>query len=304
MEKRALVISGGGAKGAWGGGALQYMIEELYYDWDLFYGTSTGSLLITLTSLGEMQKLKECYTSVNNDSIFSVKPFTKKGKLNIFNAIWRFINCETSLGEADGLKDLLYEMFTESDFQATINENKKLHACITNYRTGCIEFKNNFTTSYDDYIDYTLASTSVPLAMDFVRKNGELYLDGGVMEHIPLQKAIDDGADEIDVIILRPEYYDIEKWNPDNMFDVMMRTIDLMQKEISTSDVLIGKLKAADKEVVLNFYYTPYNLTNNSLVFDKEQMLKWWKEGYEYIKENGSNKSFLLNSTGYKTIKI
>jgi predicted patatin/cPLA2 family phospholipase len=124
------------------------------------------------------------------------------------------------------------------------------------------------------------------------------------MEHVPLQQAIDDGAEEIDVIILRPEFYDKENWNPDNMFDVMLRTIDLMQKEISTSDVLIGKLKAGIKEVKLNFYYTPYNLTNNALVFNKEEMLKWWKEGYEYVKQNGYNKSFVVNSDGFKTIKV
>lgn len=300
--KRALVISGGGAKGAWGGGALQYMVEQLGYDWDNYYGTSTGSLLITLTALGEMQRLKESYTSVNNDNIFSVNPFNKKGKIKIGNAIWRFINHKTSLGESGGLKKRLREMFTEVDFLTTIKAKKKLHTCITNFHTGNIEFKSNYDESYLDYIDYTLASTSVPLAMDFVRKSAELYLDGGVMEHVPLQRAIDDGAEKIDVMILRPEFYNKDNWNPDNMFDVMMRTIDLMQKEISSSDVLIGKLKAHEREVVLNFYYTPYNLTNNSLIFDREQMLKWWQEGYEYIRDYGHNKSFVVNGNGFRQL--
>jgi adenine-specific DNA-methyltransferase len=99
---------------------------------------------------------------------------------------------------------------------------------------------------------------------------------------------------EIDVFILRPEKYEEEKWKPKNMFDVLTRTIDLMEKEISISDVVIAKLQAKEKNVKLNFYYTPYKLTDNSLIFNKEQMEKWWKEGYEYVKENGPTKQITL----------
>ena len=45
--KKALVISGGGSKGAFAGGLAQYLIEESRQNYDLFLGTSTGSLLIS-----------------------------------------------------------------------------------------------------------------------------------------------------------------------------------------------------------------------------------------------------------------
>lgn len=41
--KKALVISGGGSKGAFAGGIAQYLMEEEQRDYDLFVGTSTGS---------------------------------------------------------------------------------------------------------------------------------------------------------------------------------------------------------------------------------------------------------------------
>ncbi|MFT5890434.1 MAG: NTE family protein [Dokdonia sp.] len=44
---RALVISGGGSKGAFGGGVAQYLMEELGHTYDLFIGSSRGSLLIS-----------------------------------------------------------------------------------------------------------------------------------------------------------------------------------------------------------------------------------------------------------------
>jgi len=45
--KKALVISGGGSKGAFAGGLAQYLIEEERQNYDLFMGTSTGSLLVS-----------------------------------------------------------------------------------------------------------------------------------------------------------------------------------------------------------------------------------------------------------------
>jgi len=40
---RALVISGGGSKGAFAGGVAQYLLEEKKKkEYDLFIGTSTG----------------------------------------------------------------------------------------------------------------------------------------------------------------------------------------------------------------------------------------------------------------------
>jgi len=42
---KALVVSGGGSKGAFGGGVAQYLIEEEKKEYDLLIGTSTGSLL-------------------------------------------------------------------------------------------------------------------------------------------------------------------------------------------------------------------------------------------------------------------
>lgn len=66
----ALVISGGGSKGAFAGGVAQYLIEELNKDYQLYLGTSTGSLLVSHLALKETQKIKEVYTSVTAKKYF------------------------------------------------------------------------------------------------------------------------------------------------------------------------------------------------------------------------------------------
>ena len=54
---RAIVISGGGSKGAFAGGVAQYLIERQQRDYDLFVGTSTGSLLLIHLALQKIEKL-------------------------------------------------------------------------------------------------------------------------------------------------------------------------------------------------------------------------------------------------------
>ena len=55
---RALVISGGGSKGAFAGGVAEYLIDKMNNDYDIYIGTSTGSLLVTHLALKKTQILK------------------------------------------------------------------------------------------------------------------------------------------------------------------------------------------------------------------------------------------------------
>ena len=81
--KKALVISGGGSKGAFAGGVAQYLIDEARQNYDLFMGTSTGSLLVSHLASNKIPAIKHAFTHVTQESIFSNNPFIvkRKGKL-------------------------------------------------------------------------------------------------------------------------------------------------------------------------------------------------------------------------------
>jgi predicted patatin/cPLA2 family phospholipase len=127
--------------------------------------------------------------------------------------------------------------------------------------------------------------------MSIVIKENMQYIDGGTLEATPIQEAINRGATEIDVIVLREEN---PKYNPEyvrNLFHGIIKVNELMWAEINRDDIRISQLSAQLKDVKINVYYTPRRLTNNSLVFDHEIMTEWWKEGYAYA-EAKSSKSF------------
>ena len=96
---KALVISGGGSKGAFAGGVAEYLINEQKQEYDMFVGSSTGSLLIPHLSIGKIDKVKEAYTSVVQNDVFNICPFiikkdrdgNLKSKINHFNVIKMFL---------------------------------------------------------------------------------------------------------------------------------------------------------------------------------------------------------------------
>lgn len=281
--KKALVLSGGGAKGAWSGGVIEYLVKELNRDWDFTIGASTGSLLAPLSSIGEIEKMKEGYTTVNNDNIFDKKPFHDSGKIRLVNALLRVFGKKTSLGVANKLKKKIRSIFTLEDYNKIKAAGKEVVVVVSNMTKFRIEYKSTNDYDYEDFCDWMLTSSSVPILFEIVKKDGYQYLDGGVFESIPIQQAIDMGATEIDVVILSSE---VKVDYPDmkNIFDVALRTIDLMNKEINKDDILIGKLYGEEHEVTLNMYRVPFSLTSNSILFNEEEMIKWWDMGYEFAK--------------------
>lgn len=297
---KSLVISGGGSKGAFAGGVAEALYKTKQHTWNNFYGTSTGALLNTLIPQYRFKDLYNLYTNVNNKSIFNISPFDKNGKVRILNAIWRVLRNKTSLGETKNLYELITTHFTKQDYLELYYDKKIVCNCVTNYTKGRVEFKYNDLETYEDFCRYVLASASVPLAMDLVFVNYDEYLDGGVMEHIPLQRAIDDGSDEIDVIVLRPNYSEQldDNWDSKNIFNVSFRTLSLMMKEISENDLFIGKLvNTLNKDININIFYLNKEVPINTLMFDPQQMKKWWNEGYKSVEQLGV-KSYSFDTHG------
>lgn len=318
---RALVISGGGSKGAFAGGIVDYLINEEGKDYELYVASSTGTLVQLLVASYNIDKLKEGYTTVTNEDIWKINPFKVKtnynGKvkmeLNWFNVIinllpkikivkskkFPFIKLEKisgniSFGDSSNLLKLIKKFLSQKEYLRIKEElNKEMVVCVVNATLKQIEYKSSNDWGYDDFCDWTHASCSAYPFMTPIFKNEYQYIDGGILETVPIQEAINRGATEIDVIILKEENPKEEIEYMRNLIHGIITEIDMMHTELSKNDILIGKLKSKVEEAKLNIYYTPRRLTNNSLIFDKEIMTKWWYEGYEYAK-NKSHKTYKM----------
>jgi len=111
------------------------------------------------------------------------------------------------------------------------------------------------------------------------------YADGGLGCVVPIREAIQRGATEIDAIILESETMVDNKVLGKNPFSLMISLFGHLLDQVEKHDIVIGKLAAKNRGVKLNLYYTPTRLTENSLIFSKRLMVKWWQEGFDYAKK-------------------
>jgi NTE family protein len=288
---RALVISGGGSKGAFAGGVAQFLIEEKKHKYDLLIGTSTGSLLIPHLALGNISKIHEIYTNFGMHKIFSISPFVIKTKndidsvkINHFNVLLQFIKGKRTFGESNNLRKFIEEQLTISEFNELKKSKTDVVVTVTNLSKNQVEYKSIRDFEYFDFLDWIWISCNYIPFMSLVSKNDSEYGDGGFTSLVPIREAINRGATEIDVVILETETQ-LEPVNVGkNPFSLMVSIFSTLFDQVEKSDVIIGKLAAKNKNVKLNLYYTPIKLTNNSLIFNKEKMKKWWIEGYEFAK--------------------
>ena len=289
--KKALVISGGGSKGAFAGGVAQYLMKKENKEYDLFIGTSTGSLMVSHLALGKLDELKQLYTNVNQNTIFSNNPFKIKKiagekvvSIRHLNTLWNFLNGRKTFGESKNLRTLIKNNITEKMYEEIRKSNKEVVVTVSNLTANQIEYKSSNDCKYDDFADWIWGSCNYVPFMSLLEKNNCQYADGGFGSLVPIREAILRGATEIDAIILETEVTQFNRLPAKNPFSLLFDVFDFMLTHVERHNVTIGKLAATNKNVKLNLYYTPTVLTTNSLVFDEKLMRKWWKSGYKYAK--------------------
>ena len=295
---RALVISGGGSKGAFAGGVAQYLIENNKYEYDLLLGTSTGSLLIPHLALGNVKKIFDIYTNVDQYKIFNVNPFVVKTRdgvdivtINHFNVIKQFLKKKRTFGESKRLRHYIRENFSIAEFNQLRSSKCNIVVTVTNISKNDTEYKSIRDFDYDEFCDWIWISCNYVPFMSLVTKNDSVYGDGGFSNLVPIREAINLGATEIDVVVLETEIQNTPKIIGKNPFSLMVDLFGTLLDQVEKHDITIGKLSAKNKNVKLNIYYTPTSLTTNALIFNKEKMKQWWHEGYEYAQ----NKSALMS---------
>lgn len=298
---RALVISGGGSKGAFAGGVAQYLLEVEKKEYDIFVGTSTGSLLIPHLANGNVEKIHNIYTNVTQRSIFSNNPFVVKKKddreyvtINHLNVIWQLIKRKRTFGESKNLRKNISRNFSEDDFELLKKNKKEVVVTVSNLSKNRVEYKSINDFEYQDFCDWIWISCNYVPFMSLVEKNGFEYADGGFGSVVPIREAIKRGATEVDAIILEAENMEYNKVLGKNPFSLMVSLFGFVLDQVEHHDLIVGKLAALNNSVKLSTYFTPVQLTENSLYFNKKLMSDWWQQGFNYAKEKADNKKTAL----------
>lgn len=288
---KALVISGGGSKGAFAEGIAEYLVKDCGNQYALLVGCSTGSLLLPHIAIGKIDKIKNIYTSVSQKDIFSVSPFRikktatgYKTSINHFNTLRSFIKGCPTFGESLALRSLIHKSITEPEFKEIQKSQKTILLTVSNLTKQTVEYIHSGECSCKQFCDWAWASANFAPFMSIYENIGCQYADGGFGNHVPLSCALENGACDVDVIVLDSENANRNQGISKNPFSLLLKTMRFMSTQISLKDMIIGKLMGKANRVDIRIYYIPDGLTDNVLVFEPEQMKQWWVDGYEYAK--------------------
>lgn len=248
MAKTALVVSGGGSKGAFAVGALKYIHEHVRAvdQFDVYCGTSTGALIAPLAACGELALLEQQYTTLRQNDLVKLGAI---GNLAL----------GTSLHDATPLKNKINELMTDDRFQrlrAGAAPVLLATVCLQTQQLVYWATKPTAATNYYEVMPIAnatelrramLASSCQPVLMQPVEVvQGAVpvrqYVDGGVRESTPLQAAIDQGVATIIAITMAPRQSPADAVKFTQAVSILERTTDLFGEDVASNDYRLARL--------------------------------------------------------------
>ena len=183
MEKSALVLEGGGMRGAYTAGVLDYLMDK-GVEFDTVYGVSAGALTGANYKSRQIGRGIRTFAAYLQDERYAGPQYLLKSG-DWFNIDFSYNQIPNRLDPAD------YDTF---------NENKTdFYSVVSNVETGKAEYIK--ITDLRKQMERLRASASLPLLSNIVVVNGKKYLDGGSCDSIPLKKSISDGHSKNLVIL-------------------------------------------------------------------------------------------------------
>lgn len=277
---RALVLSGGGSKGSYQAGALKHILGEKRINYDALCGVSVGAINVAYLAqfkpgqeIASVKELCDMWSTLNNSKIY--KRWFPFGR---WHAIWK-----KSFFDSSPLHNLLKSGISLEKIRES---GKHVNVGTVSLSSGKYTI---FDQTSDHFIDAVIASASFPGMLTPVSFLGQLWTDGGVKEISPIKKAVELGADIIDVIICNPVVRTKKFIENPTTVDILKRSIDLSTDKIMANDIekvemynlLAEKGLTEKKYVQLNIIRPQNNLIEDLLDFRPEKIQEMMEKGYQ-----------------------
>jgi NTE family protein len=219
-----LVLSGGGARGAYEAGVLCFLLEQLAprlgssVQPDIIVGTSVGAIhACYLAGTAHMQRerarrLRQTWLKLRFEDLFRV---TARDALKVPLRIASLLRVPAEL-RGNGLPEKLYGLLDTSRLERVVMSAIPWRSIRKNLVEGrvralCVAATQISTGRVVIFVQggvsigpaHALASAAIPVLFPPVRVGGTYYADGGLRMNTPLAPAVHLGADRVLVVGLR-----------------------------------------------------------------------------------------------------
>lgn len=267
MIQAGLVLEGGGMKGIYTAGVLDFFLDKDMM-FSSVYGVSAGAChMCSYLSKQRGRALDISIDYLDTRKYCSVESLLTTGDL--FNVQMCY----------EMIPDYLYPY----DHEAFEQYQGKAYSVVTNIETGRPEYLRLRDMCKD--IIKVRASASLPLVSRNVKINGRNYLDGGISDAIPLQKSIVDGNQK-NIVVMTKEVGFVRK--PSTQLGLIKmrylkypKVYDLMlERHINYNDTL--DYIERQQENGQAFVIRPKKVSNvGRIEKDRDKLIALYEEGYQ-----------------------
>ena len=204
--KRALVLAGGGSKGAYHIGVLM-AIKECEMEFDIITGTSIGALIGCMTVQGRADDAIKLWKTLQVTDVIEggvevnihlKELFERKAELVQF--------AKNSLKEKRVNIDPLIQMiWREADYDQFMASKIDFGLVTYNVTKNQAVYVTKKDLTRDNLPHYLLASASCFPVFPLCNFNGENFVDGGYADNCPVELAMQMGAEEYVIVDLDPK---------------------------------------------------------------------------------------------------
>jgi len=186
MSKVGLVLQGGGTRIVFSAGVVDVMMEHNIY-LPYVIGTSAGAMVgVTYASKNPKKSIEMILKYIDDSRYISIGNFRKTG--SVFN--FKFF--------IDQLITRPEMKFNKKEFESN---HTRMLAVATDCETGNpVYFEKG---KCEDIFKGVTASASLPIACKPYRIGDKYYLDGGISDPVPFNKAFEDGNEKVIIVATR-----------------------------------------------------------------------------------------------------
>lgn len=266
MTDAALILEGGGMRGVYTAGVLDFFLDKKI-EFPACYAVSAGAC----HGSSFLAKQRKRAFNVNVDYL----------KDRRYAGLYSLIKTGDFFG-VDMVYNLIPNELNPFDYDEYEKYIGKFFVAVTNCKTGKAEYLQIKDMRKD--ILAVRASSSLPLISRIVEIDGKEYLDGGVVDSIPIKKSIEDGNIKNVVILTRDKTY---RKSPSGMmklikakykkYPMLVRSIGIRHVRYNNTLALIEQEQKAGRAYVIQ-PEKPVGI--GRLEKNKEKLTALYNQGY------------------------
>ncbi len=192
-KRTAFVLAGGGSRGAVQVGMLQELIRRDIRA-DRVYGASVGAIngasYAGQPTAENAEKMADIWRAVKGTDIFPRGPL---------DGPWAFLQKRPSVHSNSGLRAIIESGLDYENLEDATIPIEVVAASLTDGRERWI--------GHGPAVEAILASSAIPSIFPPVSIGGDVLIDGGVVNNVPISRALEAGCERVYVLLCGPLHY-------------------------------------------------------------------------------------------------